>query len=73
VATAANGIVGLDERGAIVFRQKSYAAIEARIANMPPCLIGIEPCVDAHHLSRKLQLLGHHARLMPANRHEGSL
>src|SRR5436853_6734388 len=33
---------------------------------MPPCLIGMEPCVGAHHLSRKLQGLGHDARLMPA-------
>src|SRR5688572_28685510 len=33
---------------------------------MPPCLIGMEACVGAHHLSRKLQGLGHDARLMPA-------
>jgi transposase len=33
---------------------------------MPPCLIGMEACVGAHHLSRKLQALGHDARLMPA-------
>jgi hypothetical protein len=33
---------------------------------MPPCLIGMEACVGAHHHSRKLQALGHHARLMPA-------
>jgi transposase len=26
----------------------------------------MEACVGAHHLSRKLQLLGHNARLMPA-------
>jgi transposase len=26
----------------------------------------MEACVGAHHLSRKLQLLGHDARLMPA-------
>jgi transposase len=26
----------------------------------------IEACVGAHHLSRKLQALGHDARLMPA-------
>src|SRR5262245_10557510 len=32
----------------------------------PPCLIGMEACVGAHHLSRKLQMLGHDARLMPA-------
>jgi transposase len=33
---------------------------------MPPCLIGMEACVGAHHLSRRLQLQGHDARLMPA-------
>ena len=33
---------------------------------MPPCLIGMEACVGAHHLSRKLKELGHDARLMPA-------
>jgi transposase len=26
----------------------------------------MEACVGAHHLSRKLHLLGHNARLMPA-------
>src|SRR5712672_3387085 len=39
---------------------------EARFANMPPCLIGMEACVRAHHLSRRLKALGHDARLMPA-------
>jgi transposase len=33
---------------------------------MPPCLIGMEACVGAHHLSRQLKALGHDARLMPA-------
>ena len=56
-------IVGLDARGAIVLRQKwSRGQVEARFANMPPCLIGMEACVGAHHLSRKLQALGHDAR-----------
>ena len=60
-------VVGLDQRGAIVLRQKwSRGQIETRLANMPPCLIGMEACVGAHHLSRKLQSLGHDARLMPA-------
>jgi transposase len=60
-------VVGLDERGAIVLRQKwSRGQVEARLANMPPCLIGMEACVGAHHLSRKLRTLGHDARLMPA-------
>jgi transposase len=38
----------------------------ARLANMPPCLIGMEACVGAHHLSRELKALGHDARLLPA-------
>jgi transposase len=60
-------VVGLDRRGAIVLRQKwSRGQVEARLAAMPPCLIGMEACVGAHHLSRKLQGYGHDARLMPA-------
>jgi transposase len=60
-------IVGLDRRGAIVLRQKwSRGQVETRLANLPPCLIGMEACVGAHHLSRKLTSLGHDARLMPA-------
>jgi transposase len=60
-------VVGLCSRGAIVLRQKwSRCQVEARFANMPSCLIGMEACVGAHHLSRKLRTLGHDARLMPA-------
>src|SRR6266540_962386 len=60
-------VVGQDQRGTIVLRQKwSRGQVEARLANLPPCLIGMEACVGAHHLSRKLQMLGHDARLMPA-------
>ena len=59
-------VVALDDRGAIVLRQKwSRGQVEARFANMPPCLIGMEACVGAHHLSRKLKAFGHDARLMP--------
>ena len=60
-------VIGLDHRGAIVLRQKwSRGQMEARLPNLPPCLIGMEACVSAHHLSRKLQSYGHDARLMPA-------
>src|SRR3984893_18599131 len=60
-------VVGHDARGAIVLRQKwSRGQVEARLGNIPPCLIGMEACVGAHHLSRKLASLGHDARLMPA-------
>jgi transposase len=60
-------VVGHDERGAIVLRQKwSRGQVDTRFANLPPCLVGMEACVGAHHLSRKLGALGHDARLMPA-------
>ena len=60
-------VVGLNERGMIVLRQKwSRGQVEARFANMAPCLVGMEACVGAHHLSRKLHGFGHDARLMPA-------
>jgi transposase len=39
-------VVGPDDRGAIVLRQKwSRGQIEVRLVNMPPCLIGTEACV----------------------------
>ena len=51
-------VLGHDARGAIVLRQKwSRGQVEARLANIPPCLIGMEACVGAHHLSRKLASL----------------
>ena len=50
-------VVGLDERGAIVLRQKwSRGQVETRFANIPPRLIGMEACVGAHHLSRRLRV-----------------
>ena len=60
-------IIGLDGEGSIVLRRKlSRRQVVARLANLPACLIGMEACVGAHHLSRQLQALGHDARLMPA-------
>jgi transposase len=59
-------IVGQNQRDAIVLRQKwSRGQVEGRLANLPPCRIGMEACVGAHHLSRTLKALGHDARLMP--------
>jgi transposase len=47
-------VVGLDQRGAIVLRQRwSRGQVESRLANMPPCLIGMEACVGAHQRSMR--------------------
>jgi transposase len=50
-----------------MLRQKwSRGQMETRLANLPPCLIGMEACVGAHHLSRKPSDAWADARLMPA-------
>jgi transposase len=57
----------IDQRGAIVLRLEwSRGQVKARFVNPPACLVGMEACVGAHHLSRKLKEFGHDARLMPA-------
>jgi transposase len=60
-------LVGLDARGAMVMCLKlSRGQIEVKLANLRSCLIGMEACVGAHHLSRRLMALGHDVRLIPA-------
>src|SRR5215470_6755257 len=50
-------LVGLNKRGAIVLRQNlSRRQLEARLTNLPPCLIGMEACVGAHHLISAIDL-----------------
>lgn len=45
--------VGHDARGAIVLRQKwSRGQVEARLANIPPCLIGMEACTSPEPQTR---------------------
>ena len=59
-------VVGHDARGAIVLRQKwSRGQVEARLANMPPCLIGMEACASSHHWAGEIAALGHDVRLIP--------
>jgi hypothetical protein len=48
-------MIGLDERGAIVLREKvSRNRIAARLVNMSPCLVGIEAGMATHYLAREL-------------------
>jgi transposase len=49
-------IVGHDERGAIVLRQQwSRGQVEARFANIRPCLIGMEASKACRARSRLLR------------------
>ena len=48
-------MVGLDSRGAIVLREKvARGHVVSRLANVPPCLIGIEAGMATHYVAREL-------------------
>jgi transposase len=60
-------LIGLNTRGAILLRQKlTRRQLAIRLSNLPPCLVGLEAGVGAHHVARTLKEIGHDARLMPA-------
>ena len=59
-------MIGLDSRRAIVLREKvSRGRITSRLANLPPCLIGIEAGLATHYVARELTALGHDVKQVP--------
>jgi len=49
-----------------VLREKvARARIVSRLANVPPCLIGIEAGMGTHYVTRELLALGHDVRQVP--------
>jgi transposase len=59
-------LVGLDDRGTIVLREKvPRGRIGGRLANVPPCLIGIEAGMATHYVARELLVLGNDVRQVP--------
>jgi transposase len=60
-------LIGLDARGKVVLRKKvARSKIVARLANVPPCLIGIEAGMGTHYVTRELIAIGHDVRQVPA-------
>src|SRR5215510_16564458 len=60
-------MIGLDERGEVVLREKvSRNRIAARLVNVPPCLIGIEAGMATRYIARELVALGHEIKQIPA-------
>ena len=57
---------GVNEAGAAQLRQPKVARakLNALIAALPPCTIGIEACSGAHHWARQFQAHGHTVRLI---------
>ena len=53
-------LIGMDKHGKMLWRQKlARGQLEERLANRPPCRIGLEACAGAHHVGRRLAALGH--------------
>jgi transposase len=60
-------VVAMDARGKVLTRRRlSRPKLVRWLANLPPCLVGMEASCGAHHLARRLAEQGHEARLMPA-------
>ena len=56
---------GVDEKGHVVLKKKiARKQLSAFIANLPPCLIGLEACGGAHHWVRTFTGLGHHVKMI---------
>lgn len=56
---------GVDEHGKILLRkQVKREQFLTFLANLKPCLIGLEACGGAHHWARRLSALGHTVRLI---------
>lgn len=59
--------LALDGNGKLVGPAKRYTRrrLVAWLANLPPCLVGMEASSGAHHLARTLAAQGHSVRLLP--------
>jgi transposase len=56
---------GVDAHGAVVLRRTvSRSKLVQVVAQLPPCLIGLEACSGAHEWARQFQRFGHTAKLM---------
>src|SRR3990172_5726862 len=60
-------IIGFDQNGKIVLRRKfGRLALDAEFEKLPRCIVGMEACLSAHFVSRRLRALGFEPRIIPA-------
>ena len=56
---------GVDAHGKAVLRKTvGRGKLLELMAQLPPCLVGMEACSGAHQMARELQPLGHTPRIM---------
>jgi transposase len=60
-------LIGFDAKAAIVLKEKiARNGAAVRLANVAPCLSGVEAGIGTHYLARDLGALGHDVRQVPA-------
>src|SRR5919108_2569350 len=56
---------GVDERGNVAVQKRvTRSKLRETVAQLPPCLIGMEACASAQYWAREFQQLGHTVKLM---------
>ena len=59
-------VVGLTAAGRPALQRRvTRSQLATLMANLPPCLVGLEACTGAHHMARQLEAHGHTVRLLP--------
>lgn len=65
LAKTSFSLVGMDKHGKVVLRKTvTRSRLLPFIAQLPPCLIGMEACSGAHHWGREFRELGHQVSLI---------
>lgn len=65
IAKSVIQVHGATESGRRLFSKKLYRSeFLPFMANLKPCLVGMEACAGAHHWGRELSKLGHEVKLM---------
>jgi transposase len=58
IAKSVFQVHGVSATGEVLIRrQVRHGQVLKLVASLPPCLIGMEACANAHHRSRELQSL----------------
>ena len=68
VDIAKNGVCaqGIDTQGHVIVKKRlARQKVLPFVAQLPPCLIGMEASGSAHYWAREFSQLGHTVKLMP--------
>ena len=59
-------LVTFDAEGKVAFRRKiKRLALQENFKRLPRCIVGMEACLSAHFVSRRLRALGPQPRITP--------